>query len=621
MSTCTDRPAAMALQQMALQQMAGRLVREISLRVVRTIAGGCALLVVAAASTLAHAADPAKVLHLAFEAPDDGFDMVKTNNSLYSVWVGEAIFETLMTYDYLARPAKLVPGPLVSMPTVTDDGKSYEFHLKRGIYFSSDSAFNGVRRELVAADYAYSIKRILDPKNRSPQASSFEGKIVGLDDLAKTAKATGKFDYDAPIGGFEIPDRYTLRVHLTAPDQTFLYLMAHPTTGAVAREVIERYADATNSHPVGTGPYALVQYVPRSKIILDANPAYRGFVWNFKSSGEVGDDVIIKQMQGKTMPQIGRVEISIIEEEQSRWLAFAGGQLDFDMLTENVIPRVLDVNKLKPEYASQGIRLYRYVSPEITYTLFSFNDPLVGGYNNEKIALRRAIAMSYSYDREIAQVRFGQATKAQSVVPPGVAGYDPTYRSSLAYDPVLANKLLDHFNYRRGADGYRTLPDGKPLTLRLHSSTTTRDKALMELWKRALDRVGLRAEFPVSSFADNLKASSNCELMMFNLGASAGVPDGSDFLEGYYGPNARQGNRACYASAAFDAAYVKARALPNGPERQLLYTQMFRQMEADSAAVPGTWRMRNWLYRPWVQGFKKHPIMLPNWQYLDVEKH
>ena len=592
-------------------------------RLSRTIAGGVVALVMTVflAPSRAHAADPTKVLHLAFEAPDDGFDMVKTNNSLYSTWVGEAIFETLMTYDYLARPAKLVAGPLESMPVVTDGGKTYEFHLKKGVYFSADAAFNGARRELVAADYAYSIKRILDPKNRSPQASSYEGKIVGLDALVKAAKTSGKFDYDAPIGGFEMPDRYTLRIHLTAPDQTFLYLMAHPTAGAVAREVIERYADATNSHPVGTGPYALVQYVPRSKIILEANPVYRGFVWDFKSSGEAGDDIVIKQMQGKSMPQIGRVEISIIEEEQSRWLAFAGGQLDFDELTEIVIPRVLDVDKLKPEYAREGIRLYRYISPEITQTLFSFNDPLVGGYTNDKIALRRAIAMSYTYNDEIAQVRVGQATKAQSDVPPGVAGYDPTYRSSLAYDPVLANKLLDHFNYRRGADGYRTLPDGKPLTLRLHSTPSSRDKALMELWKRALDRVGLRAEFPVSSFADNLKASSNCELMMFGLGGSAGIPDGSDFLESFYGPNARQGNRSCYASAAFDAAYVKARALPDGPERQVLYTQMFRQMEADSAEVLGLWRMRNWLYRPWVQGFKKHPIMRENWQYLDIEKH
>jgi ABC-type transport system substrate-binding protein len=581
----------------------------------------CAALLLTMAASAMAAADPAKVLRLAFEAPDDGFDMVKTNNSLYSTWVGEAIFDTMLTYDYLARPAKLAPNSLDGMPEVSDGGKTYLFHLKKGIRFTPDLAFKGVPRELVAADYAYSIKRILDPKNRSPQASSYEGKIIGLDALVAAAKKTGKFDYDAPIAGFETPDRYTLRVRLNAPDQTFLYLMAHPTAGAVAREVIEMYAANTNTHPVGTGPYQLIQYVPRSKIVLQANPDYRGFVWNFKSSGEPGDAELIRQMQGKTMPQVGRVEISIIEEEQSRWLAFAGKQTDFDLLTENVVPLVLDIDKLKPEYASQGIRLYRYIAPEITETLFSFKSPVVGGMSKDKIALRRAIAMSYSYDEEIVKARFGQAVKAQAPVPPGVAGFDPSYRSSLSYDPALANKLLDHFGYRRGPDGFRTFPDGKPLVLQVNSSPSSRDKLLMELWKRALDGIGLRAEFPVSSFADNLKAASNCELMMFGLGGAAGIPDGSDFLESYYGPNGGQGNRSCYASKAFDTAFEQARLMPDGPQRQQLYTAMFRQLEADSATVLGLWRVRNWLIRPWVQGFKKHPIMRENWQYLDIEKH
>jgi ABC-type transport system substrate-binding protein len=590
-----------------------------ALRLCRLL-GVCLAWSMAASAVHAGSADPNKVVRVAFEAADDGFDMVRTNNSLYSSWVGSAIYENLLTYDYLARPAKLVPGTVEAMPEMSDGGKTYLFHIKKGIYFTADPAFKGSKRELTAMDYAYTIKRILDPKNRSPQASSFEGKIVGLDDLVAAAKKSGQFNYDAPIAGLETPDRYTLRIRLNAPDQTFAYLLAHSTTGAVAREVIESYGQDTGRHPVGTGPYMLKQYVPRSKIILEANPDYRAYIWDFKSSGDPVDEQIIRDMRGKKMPQVGRVEISIIEEEQSRWLAFDSGQLDFDRLADSAAPKVLDKDKLKPDYSAKNIKLYRYAAPDITYTFFNFRDPVVGGFSKEKIALRRAIAMAYNIDEEIAQIRFGQAVKAQSQVPAGVAGHDPSYRSSIVYDPELANKLLDRFGYRRGADGYRSMPDGKPLTIKIHSAPSSRDQAMMEVWKRSLDRIGVRAQFPVSNFADNLKAASRCELMMWGLGGTASIPDGSDFMESLYGPNAGQGNLSCYQSAAFDDAYRKARALPDGPERQLLYTQMNRQLEADTVDVLHVSRIRNWLIRPWIKGLKKHPIMHADWQFIDVEK-
>ncbi|HYD78756.1 MAG TPA: ABC transporter substrate-binding protein [Paucimonas sp.] len=564
-------------------------------------------------------ADPNKVIRVSFEAADDGFDMARTN-SLYTNWLCESIFEGLLAYDYLARPAKLRPGTAEAMPEISADGKTYTFRLKKGIYFTPDPAFKGQKRELVAADYAYAIKRHMDPKTRSVQEGLFRGKIVGLDALADQAKKTGKFDYDAPLAGLETPDRYTLRVRLVAPDYTLLYHFANPTIGGIAREVVEMYGEDLARHPVGTGAYMLKQYVPRSRIILEANPDYRGFIWDFQSSGEAWDEQIIRDMKGKHMPQIGRVEVSIIEEEQARWLAFDSKQLDLEQLSPPAAPKVLDIDKLKPQYAAQGIKLYRYAEPGTRYTFFNFKDPVVGGYTKDKIALRRALAMAYDYDEEIRQVWFGQAVKAQSVIPPGVAGFDPKYRSSIRHDPELAAKLLDHFGYKKGADGWRTMPDGKPLIIKIHSAPKTRDKAKMEIWKRSLDRLNVRAEFPVAGFADNLKAAYQCELSMWGLGGTASIPDGIDALQNYYGPNAYQGNFGCYKSEAFDEAYSKAMLLPDGPERTALYQKMVRIMEADTVELTELWQIRNWLMHPWVKGFKKHPILSGDWMYLDIVK-
>jgi ABC-type transport system substrate-binding protein len=578
-----------------------------------------AVLCCAGAVHAASPADPAKVIRTAFEAPDDGFDMVRTAN-YYSGWVSEAIYETLLTYDYLARPARLIPKTAEAMPEVLDEGRTYIFRIKKGIYFTPDPAFQGERRELTAADYAYTFKRLLDPANRSPSANFLEGKIVGMDRLVAQAKSSGRFDYDAPVEGLQTPDRYTLRVQLTAPDYNFLYVVAYGALGAVAREVIDAYGQDTGRHPVGTGPYMLSQYTPRSRIVLVANPDYRGYTWDFKSSGDPLDEQIIAEMRGKKMPQVGRVEISIIEEEQSRWLAFQDRQIDVDKLPQLAAPMVLDGDRLKPEFAAQGLRLVRYVEPEITYTIFNFRDPVIGGYSLEKNALRRAIAMAYSISDEIAQLRKGQAIKSEMIVPAGVLGHDPDYRSSIGYDPALANRLLDHFGYKRGADGYRTLPDGKPLLLKITTEAGASSKLISEIWKRGLDRIGIRVEFPVSNFADNLKAATECRLMMWGGAWHADFPEGENFLQLLYGPNAGQGNHGCYQSAAYDALYRKAVALPPGEERHALYAQMNRQMEADTAWSVHVSRVRNWLARPWVQGFKKHPILHADWPYLDVER-
>ncbi|TFW07902.1 heme-binding protein [Oxalobacteraceae bacterium OM1] len=566
-------------------------------------------------------ADPQKVLRVAFDAADDGFDLVKTNNSLYSTWVGQGIYEPLLQYDYLARPVKLVPNTAESMPDVSADGKVYIFHVKKGIYFTPDPAFKGAKRELTAADYAYTIKRIMDPVNRSPAASSFEGRIAGLDELVATARKGGRFDYDAPLQGLQTPDKYTLRIELTRPDPTLLYTLAIGQTGAVAREVIEHYGQETRSHPVGTGPYMLKEYIPHSKIVLEANPDYRGFVWDFQSTGDKWDEQLIKEMKGKQMPQVGRVEAYIIEEHQSRWLAFGGGQIDADWVVDTVTNKVLDKGRLKPEFADKGIRLYRFVNTDLVYAIMNFRDPVLGGYTPEKIALRRAIVMAYNLDEEIVQARQGQAIHAQSAIPPGIPGYDPAYRSSIGYDPELAAKLLDYFGYKKGKDGWRTMPDGSPLVIKMSTSPSARDQLLSEVWKRSLDKINVRMEFPVASWSDNLKAASECKLMMWALGTTFGIPDPFDFYDTLAGSNIGQGNIGCYDSPAFNKLYAQTRVMPDGPERQALLTQMSRQVEADTAVVMQLHRYRNWLIQPWVKGFKQHPFQYNNWKYLDIEQH
>src|SRR5882724_7254184 len=125
----------------------------------------CTVAIYALASAPLGAADMTKVIHHVFPVAETGFDPAAAHD-LYSGSIEQAMFETLLTYDYLARPAKLVPLTAEAMPTVSDDGKTYTFKIRKGIYFAPDPAFKGKKRELVAEDVAYSLKRLIDPKIR-----------------------------------------------------------------------------------------------------------------------------------------------------------------------------------------------------------------------------------------------------------------------------------------------------------------------------------------------------------------------------------------------------------------------------------------------------------------------
>ena len=230
-----------------------------------------AFVVFALRMTAANAADMAKTLRVAYSIAETSLDPAFASDAA-SLGITENIFDSMLDYDYLARPVKLVPRALESMPSVDDGGRTFTCKILHGVYFTPDPAFKGVRRELTAADFAYGIKRILDPAVKSPWVWLFEGKLAGADEARAKAAQSGRFDYEEKIAGLEVVDRYTLRIRLKAPDLRFPYALAVPSVVAQAREVVDAYANDIGAHPVGTGPYVLGEYRRSARIVLVANP-------------------------------------------------------------------------------------------------------------------------------------------------------------------------------------------------------------------------------------------------------------------------------------------------------------------------------------------------------------
>jgi len=271
-----------------------------------------ALCAVAPGASAAGAAAP-KVLRVAFPVAETGFDPTQIND-LYSRTVTPHIFEALYQYDYLARPVKVKPLTAVAMPQMADDYRTWTVTLRPGIYFADDPAFNGARRELVAADYVYALKRFADPALKSPVWTSVESvKYVGLKALQQKA-LDGKqpFDYDTEIPGIRALDRYTIQYHIEEPDPRFTdnNLAASDLFGAVAREVVERYGDNSAAHPVGTGPFKLTQWRRSSLIVLERNPGFRDMRWDAEpAADDAAGQALLKRLQGRKLPMVDRVEV------------------------------------------------------------------------------------------------------------------------------------------------------------------------------------------------------------------------------------------------------------------------------------------------------------------------
>jgi ABC-type transport system substrate-binding protein len=260
---------------------------------------------------------------------------------------------------------------------------------------------------------------------------------------------------------------------------------------------------------------------------------------------------------------------------------------------------------------------------DLTFAYFNMRDPLVGGYTPEKVALRRAISLGYNTRDEIAIVRKGQAIAAHTPYSPGVAGHDPNFRTSASeYSVPRARALLDVYGYvDRDGDGYRELPDGRPLVIENASTPSARDQQIDELWKRSMDDIGVRMTFRKAKWPDLLKEAYAGKLMMWKLGGAASSPDADTWLSSLYGPNAGlKGNIAQFRLDAYDRLYERARAMPDSPERTKLYQEMARLVVAYAPWKVNTHRVLTDLWHPWVIGFRRQPVQSDMfWKYIDID--
>ncbi len=285
----------------------------------------------------------------------------------YSVY--RNIFDQLLHRD---TAGKIVPWLATSWKQT--DAKTWVFTLRKDVKFSDGTP-------LTAADAAYSIQRILDPKFASQQNANFSA--------IASARGSGQ----------------TLTVTTKYPSPTLLSYLT--TLSVVPMADVKKAGDAAfNLHPVGSGPYAFVSSIPGSQVVLKRNDAW----WGPK-------------------PQISGVTFRAVPAVASRVADLKSGKADI-------------ADSMTPDSATQlkgagNLTVLSAPTERVSYLAFN----TIHGGPVEDPRVRQAISMAIDYDSLIKNLEQGYAKRVNSVLTPLATGYPkalPDYR----YDPAKAKQLI-----------------------------------------------------------------------------------------------------------------------------------------------------------------------------------
>lgn len=461
-------------------------------------------------------------------------------------FVMSTIFDNLLEY----KPGTTDVGPgLATSWTVSRDGKTYTFTLRKGVRFQDGAPFN-------AQALVQDLDRLLNPHNKNyvlnePAVASY---ITFTYSLVKTYKAL---------------DANTVRITLSAPFAPFPSSLAMVWSGVMSPAAVRKYgALGVLQHPVGTGPYRFVEWVKNDHITVEANPYYWG-----------------------PQPKVKRLIFQVVPEGSVRVLKLKRGeaQIDADVTTQDYQLALHDptINILKqPGLTINGIGMTVDVKP--------LND------------VRVRQALNYAVDKQ-ALAKFlykGLGIPMNSLIPPSEWSYDASLQG-YPYNPARAKQLLRAAGYPHGFTigllaysnprGYNAAGGGLAVAVQQY-----------------LKAVGVAANITLMDFGAFLtKIRSGSYHGMFMTGWSGDNGDPDNFLyELFSTPNIPVGDTVHLRDAKLDAILLQAREATSQETRVRLYRQAQKIIDDDAPWIMGTYTTQVRFTTSNVHGFLLNPAQM-----------
>lgn len=547
-------------------------------------------------------------LHLISPEKIAGFDPIHASDMYSGNEMGK-VYEGLFEFHPFKRPYELVPNLADSLPTVSADGLTYTFTVKKGVKFHDSPAFEGGKgRELNADDILYTIKRLADPKLQAKGWWLFDDKIVGLNEWKDKNAPLEASNYTEEIEGLKKVDNYTISIKLKKPYPQFLYALAMPYSFIVAKEAVDHFGKEFLNHPVGTGPFVLPVFDQTNRIVYTKNPTFREKL--FPSEGEEGDDKLgLLADAGKKLPLVDKIIVDIIVESQPKWLGFQKAKADLlEIPKDNFDAAVVGGKEISPELKAKGIRLTSNAMLDDTFFAFNHDDATFKG--NKK--LRQALSLAW--DRAEANKLFynNSAIEAQSVIPPGLGGYRKEFKNPFVkFDLELSKKLLAEAGYPNG----KGLP---AITIQTRNETIARQ--IIEHFAKCMEKIGVKVQVGMNTWPELINKVTKRTHQAYTMAWGADYPDAENFLGLLYCPNSSPGsNGANYCNPDFDNLFKTATVLQESPERNSLYEKMNEMVAIETPWIFGFHRTKFYLSHAWLKNFKFMEFNHSQFQYLNVD--
>ncbi len=531
-----------------------------------------------------------------------GFDPAKSGDVSSSMVIGR-IYEGLLQYAYLDRPYRIEPLLAQTLPNVSNDGLTYTFRIRNGIFFQDDPCFpEGKGRELIAEDFVYSIKRVADLKVASSGYWAFNQRIVGLNEFRAASEGDNPTDYDALVEGLRALDRNTLQIQLTEPYPQLFWILAMHYSFAVPREAVEFYGDDFVNHPVGTGPYILEKWRRNYRIEFIRNPKWveSGRVETYPSTGTVADHASNLLLNaGERLPFLDRIVQFVVDDPATTWMMFLSGEFSFSGISRDNWDAVITPDSgLVEELQDQKIELLSSPTLDLFYLGFNMDDPLVG----QNKTLRQALSCAFNPNL-LVQYYNGRITPVYGPIPIPLAGYrsKPT---AYSYNLEKAKRLLVEAGYPQGVDP----ATGRRLEITLELGGATPDaRQRVDLMAGMFEKVGIVLKANYNNWPAFLDKMDRRQAQLFSLGWIADYPDPENFLQLFHSDNVSPGpNHANYINPEFDRLYEKMRTRFPGIEKDQLCEQMAEIIIDDCPWIFMYQPMSFAVVHHWLKNYKPH---------------
>ncbi|WP_067929972.1 ABC transporter substrate-binding protein [Alicyclobacillus kakegawensis] len=481
------------------------------------------------------------------------------------------LYDQLVTYK--GSTSTIVPS-VAERWTVSPDGKTYTFYLRKGIRF-----WNGDK--LTAQSFIDEFERVLNPKVNSPVEGFIDPIVVGSSAYHKGKAKTVK--------GLEAPDPYTLVIHLTQPEPFFLQILAMPTFSAVDSKYIQSVGENAfdSTSPMGTGPFKLRQ-ISSNQVVLTKNRNY----WK-------------KDQYGNRLPYLDKVTINVNPNAQLDAINFQNGTTALmGQLTDGIPSSSYASFMSNPKLRKDIVRTVRNA------TFYLGLNTHMAPLNNVKV--RQAIEYAIN-KKKIVQLIGGRGLIANQPLPPGIQGYLQHLPSEVnyTYDPPKAKQLLKEAGYPKG------------VTITLYTYEDPDMVKILQSIQYDLSRVGIRSKVKSLALGAYMDLNTNGKTQAFLTDWGQDYPDPSDFLNSLFNTNQQpQNNSTLYSNASVDQWLNKAQTDTNTSERMELYKKVTIQVMKDAPIVPLYYSVRTDAVQPWVHGYYVSPSLRDPLQYLWVDsKH